>query len=54
MEGIQVDPKKIEAIVEWKQPKNVAELRSFLGLAIFSDCVTFNEPVMKECSVCVV
>ncbi|XP_017618127.1 uncharacterized protein LOC108462726 [Gossypium arboreum] len=23
IEGIQVDPKKIEAIVEWKQPKNV-------------------------------
>ena len=31
--GIQVDPKKIEAVMEWKQPKNVAEVRSFLGLA---------------------
>ncbi|GMJ04800.1 hypothetical protein HRI_004149200 [Hibiscus trionum] len=31
--GIQVDPSKIEAIVSWKQPKNVSEIRSFLGLA---------------------
>ncbi|KAK8623622.1 hypothetical protein V6N13_064989 [Hibiscus sabdariffa] len=32
-EGIQVDPGKIEAIVSWKQPKNVSEIWSFLGLA---------------------
>ncbi|XP_017640420.1 uncharacterized protein LOC108481858 [Gossypium arboreum] len=32
-DGIRVDPKKIEAIFEWKQPKNVSELCSFLGLA---------------------
>ena len=31
--GIFVDPIKIEAIVSWKQPKNVSEVRSFLGLA---------------------
>ncbi|GMJ07598.1 hypothetical protein HRI_004429000 [Hibiscus trionum] len=31
--GISVDPKKIEAIVSWKQPKSVTEIRSFLGLA---------------------
>ncbi|KAE8728977.1 Phosphoenolpyruvate carboxykinase [Hibiscus syriacus] len=31
--GIQVDPSKIEAILNWKQPKNVFEIRSFLGLA---------------------
>ena len=30
--GIFVDPRKIEAIVNWKQPKNVFEVRSFLGL----------------------
>ncbi|XP_043811679.1 uncharacterized protein LOC110607815 [Manihot esculenta] len=34
-EGIRVDPKKIEAILEWKPPKNVAEIRSFLGLVIY-------------------
>ena len=32
-EGIQVDPKKVEVIIEWKQPRNVIEVRSFLGLA---------------------
>ncbi|XP_016700114.1 uncharacterized protein [Gossypium hirsutum] len=30
---VTVDPKKIEAIVQWKQPKNVFDLRNFLGLA---------------------
>ena len=28
-----MDPQKIEAIVNWKQPTNVSEVRSFLGLA---------------------
>ena len=28
-----VDPKKVEAIVNWEQPKSVIEIRSFLGLA---------------------
>ena len=32
-EGIRVDPAKIEAIVSWKPPQNVIEVRSFLGLA---------------------
>ena len=32
-EGIRVDPTKIEAIVNWKPPRNVTEVRSFLGLA---------------------
>ena len=31
--GISVDPQKIEAIVNWKPPTNVSEVRSFLGLA---------------------
>ncbi|KAL4341455.1 hypothetical protein GQ457_08G021100 [Hibiscus cannabinus] len=31
--GIQVNLKKIQAIVEWRSPKNVGEVRSFLGLA---------------------
>ena len=30
-EGIRVDPKKI-VVVEWKPPRNVTEVRSFLGL----------------------
>ena len=31
--GISVDPRKIEAVVEWEVPTNVTEVRSFLGMA---------------------
>ena len=31
--GIRVDPTNIEAVVNWKPPRNVTEVRSFLGLA---------------------
>ena len=31
-EGIRVDLVKIEAVMNWKPPQNVTELRSFLGL----------------------
>jgi len=33
-DGIKVDPKKIEAVMEWKPPRNTTEVRSFLGLAM--------------------
>ena len=33
VEGVSVDPQKIEAMVNWKPPNNVSEVRSFLGLA---------------------
>ena len=33
VEGVSVDSQKIEAVVNWKPPKNVSEVRSFLGLA---------------------
>ncbi|KAA3483708.1 Retrotransposable element Tf2 [Gossypium australe] len=32
-DGIRVDPSKISAIVEWRPPRNVSKVRSFLGLA---------------------
>ncbi|KAG8503261.1 hypothetical protein CXB51_001217 [Gossypium anomalum] len=32
-DGIRVDPSKISAIVDWRPPKNVSKVRSFLGLA---------------------
>ncbi|GMI84444.1 hypothetical protein HRI_002113700 [Hibiscus trionum] len=32
-EGIKVDPKKIQSIMDWRPPRNVSEIRSFLGLA---------------------
>ncbi|KAG8490789.1 hypothetical protein CXB51_014001 [Gossypium anomalum] len=31
--GIRVDPSKITAILNWKSPRNITEVRSFLGLA---------------------
>jgi hypothetical protein len=31
-DGIVVDPEKIEAIREWPVPKNVIEVKSFMGL----------------------
>ena len=31
-EGVSVDPKKIEAVINWKPPKNVSKIRNFLGL----------------------
>ncbi|KAK1667399.1 hypothetical protein QYE76_055558 [Lolium multiflorum] len=35
IQGIEVDPAKIEAIESWPQPKTVTQVRSFLGLAGF-------------------
>ena len=31
--GIRVDPVKIEAVMNWKPPRNVTEVKRFLGLA---------------------
>ena len=33
--GVHTDPSKIEAVVDWPTPKNVREVRSFLGLASY-------------------
>ena len=32
-EGVNVDPQKIEAVMNWGRPNSVTEIRSFLGLA---------------------
>ena len=32
-DGIRVYPAKIEAVVSWEPPRNITEVRSFLGLA---------------------
>ncbi len=31
--GIKVDPSKVEAIPNWKLPRNISKVQSFLGLA---------------------
>jgi hypothetical protein len=33
IEGVAVDPEKVEAVSNWQQPTHVSEIRSFLGLA---------------------
>ncbi|XP_028754094.1 uncharacterized protein LOC114713594 [Neltuma alba] len=32
-DGVAVDPSKVEAVLKWKKPEMVTEIRSFLGLA---------------------
>ncbi|XP_028763552.1 uncharacterized protein LOC114721817 [Neltuma alba] len=32
-DGVVVDPSKVEAVLNWEQPKTVTEIQSFLGLA---------------------
>ena len=34
-EGIRVGPIKIEAVVNWESPRNVTDVRSFLGLVSY-------------------
>ena len=31
--GMQVDPDKVEAVVSWRRPRSITDIRSFLGLA---------------------
>ncbi|KAG8485711.1 hypothetical protein CXB51_019027 [Gossypium anomalum] len=42
-EGIRVDPSKISAIVDWKPPRNVSEVKSFLGLAGYYRRFSFDK-----------
>jgi hypothetical protein len=32
-EGIAVDPRKVQEVLDWKSPLSVTQIRSFLGLA---------------------
>jgi hypothetical protein len=32
-EGIAVDPSKVQEVLDWKSPKSVTQIRSFLELA---------------------
>ncbi|GJV92992.1 putative reverse transcriptase domain-containing protein [Tanacetum coccineum] len=41
-EGIHVDPSKIEEVKNWKPPKTLTEIRSFLGLAGYYKLFSVN------------
>ena len=43
-DGVEVDPSKIESIVNWKRPESIPEIRSFLGLA------GYYRRFVKDCS----
>ena len=32
---IQVDPNKVEAVINWRRPSSITDIRSFLGLASY-------------------
>ncbi|KAA3484226.1 reverse transcriptase [Gossypium australe] len=57
-EGIRVDQSKIFAIIDWKPPINVFEVRSFLGLAdyyrILDDCYIDGQIATEICKLRVV
>ena len=51
-EGVQVDPEKVKAVLEWEAPKNPTEVRSFLGLAgyyrrFIKDFAKLSTPLTK-------
>lgn len=34
-EGVRMDPDKVQAIIDWPTPKNLTQLRGFMGLCGF-------------------
>lgn len=34
-EGVSTEPDKVAAVWDWREPKNLAELHSFLGFASY-------------------
>ena len=48
-EGIQVDPKKIEVVIDWLRPITVTEVRSSLGVAgSLAHISTERRPIINE------
>jgi len=35
IDGVQMDPKKVKVIINWQEPKNVKDVRAFIGFANF-------------------
>ena len=47
-EGIRVNPTKIKVIVSWKPPRNVTEVRSFLGLVGYYQRFVKGVPIIAS------
>lgn len=43
-EGVQRDTTKVEAILQWQEPKNIKQLRGFLGLVGITNNLFTNMP----------
>jgi hypothetical protein len=41
-DGIAVDPSKVQAVTDWRSPRNVADIRSFLGMASYYQKIVEN------------
>ena len=46
-QGVAVDPTNIEAVVKLEPPKNVTEVRSFLGLAGYDRRFCWDSPSLQ-------
>jgi hypothetical protein len=51
-EGISVDPSKVQEVMDWKPPKTLHQIRSFLGLAgyyrrFIPDCSRIAKPMTE-------
>ena len=59
-EGILVDSDKIKAIIDWPVPKDVTNVRSFMGItgyyiiyrSIFENCKSYNIIAEKGQEIC--
>ena len=40
--GIAVNPKRVQAVLDWTPPEMVKQVRSFLGLASYCRCFIEN------------
>lgn len=47
--GMSMDPKKIKAIMNWPTPRNVANVRSFMGLTDYYYKIQIHKRIFQNC-----